>query len=176
MKINTGIKATTKFMEIMGSVIGQMSDGIWENTRTMEKYWRSLRAYKEADGNIWIEDRVGVCTDPMDFFANKIKQIIKIEAEDNPRSGIEWSRSCSATTTYLSYYETITVGDCYELYERLKGRNATKNTYASYDTYKVEMAFSGVSFTISVEALNERDAKARALQKFEDQVACRITK
>jgi hypothetical protein len=39
MQINTGIKANSKFTEILSSVIGQMSDGIWENTLSMEKYW-----------------------------------------------------------------------------------------------------------------------------------------
>jgi hypothetical protein len=38
MQINTGIKANDKFREILSGVIGQMSDGIWENTRSMEKY------------------------------------------------------------------------------------------------------------------------------------------
>lgn len=176
MRINTGIKATPKFQEILGSVIGQMSDGIWENTRSMEKYWKSLRYDVDSDGFIIIEDRHYVCANPVDFFANKIKQIVKIEADDNPRYGIEWSRSCSATTTYLNYYENITIGDCYELYERLKGRDTTKHHYASYEPYRVHMEYAGMSFDVVVDAISSMDAKAKAIKHFTDNISCTICK
>lgn len=176
MVINTGIKATPKFREILGSVIGQMSDGIWENTRSMEKYWKSLRYDVDPAGYITIEDRHYVCSNPVDFFANKIKQIVKIEAEDKPSYGIQWSRSCPATTTYLNYYENITIGDCYELYELLKGRNTTKYSYASYEPYRVNLEYAGVSFDVTVEALNQSDAKAKAIKKFAEQATCTIYK
>ena len=176
MVINTGIKATPKFREILGSVIGQMSDGIWENTRSMEKYWKSLRYDVDPAGYIIIEDRHYVCANPVDFFANKIKQIVKIEAEDNPRAGMVWSRSCSATTTYLNYYENITIGDCYELYERLKGRDTTKHSYASYERYVVDMEYDGIPFEIAVDALNPSDAKSKAIKKFAEQVTCKVYK
>lgn len=162
MKINTGIPATSKRLEIIGSVIGQMSDGIWENTRSMEKYWKSLSYEKGSDGNIWLEDRGYVCSDVKEFFANKIKQIIKIEAEDNPNDGIVWSRTCTATTTYLNYYETITIGDCYELYELLKGRNTAKNSYSQYSDYNVTLTLGSFSQTITVSALTEREATDKA--------------
>ena len=176
MVINTGIKATSKFKEILGSVVGQMSDGIWENTRSMEKYWRSLSYDVDSNGCIVIEDRHHVCANPVDFFANKIKQIVKIEADDKPNYGIVWSRSCPVATTYLNYYENITVGDCYELYERLKGRDITKYNYASYEPYKVNLNYHGVSFDITVDALNPSDAKAKAFKEFTDRVVCNITK
>lgn len=176
MVINTGIQATPKFKEILSAVIGQMSDGIWENTRSMEKYWKSLRYDVDPSGCIIIEDRHYVCSNPVDFFANKIKQIVKIEADDNPRYGIQWSRSCSAPTTYLNYYENITIGDCYELYERLKGRDTTKHSYASYEPYRVNLEYAGVSFDITVEALNQSDAKAKAIKKFAEQATCKVYK
>ena len=144
MQINTGIKANDKFKEILSGVIGQMSDGIWENTRSMEKYWKSLSYAVDPAGYIIIEDRYHTCANPVDFFANKIKQIIKIEADDNPGSGIRWERDCAATTVYLNYTETITIGDCYKLYEALKGRNTSKHNYASFEPYVVEMEFDGM--------------------------------
>ena len=52
MRITTSIPATDRRLSILGSVIGQMSDGIWENTRSMEKYWKSLSYGKDAAGNI----------------------------------------------------------------------------------------------------------------------------
>lgn len=176
MQINTGIKANDKFREILSGVIGQMSDGIWENTRSMEKYWKSLNYTVDPAGYIIIEDRHYVCSNPVDFFANKIKQIIKIEAEDNPNRGIEWSRNCSATTIYLNYTETITIGDCYQLYEALKGRDTTKHIYASLQPFCVEMEFDGMSFEVKVNALNGMDAKMRAIKKFSQDVMCTVHK
>ena len=176
MQINTGIKANDKFKEILSGVIGQMSDGIWENTRSMEKYWKSLSYTVDPAGYIIIEDRHYTCANPVDFFANKIKQIIKIEAEDNPGSGIRWERDCAATTVYLNYTETITIGDCYKLYEALKGRNTSKHTYASFEPYVVEMEFDGMSFEVKVNAISGPDARIRAIKKFSQDVMCTVHK
>lgn len=176
MKINTGIPATKKRLEIIGSVIGQMSDGIWENTRSMEKYWKSLGYEAGTDGNIWLEDRGYVCADVKEFFANKIKQIIKIEAQDNPNEGIEWSRSCTKLTSYLNYYEAITVGDCYELYELLKGRQTAKNSYSTYSDYAVTLSFDTLNHTFVVNALNEREAKEKAIAQLTKQLTASVVK
>ncbi len=173
MRIDTGIKATPKFMDILGSVIGQMSDGIWENTRSMEKYWKSLSYSTDPAGHIIIEDRHYVCANPQDFFANKIKQIIKVEIDDGNRS-LVWNHCCSATPFYM--HGSVTVGDCYELYELLKGRDTTKHSYATYEPYRVNMEYNGVSFDITVDALNPSDAKARAIKKFADKVTCVVYK
>ena len=54
MKINTGIKTNNKFMEILNSAIGQMSDGLWENSNSMKKYWQSLNCSVDPDGYIII--------------------------------------------------------------------------------------------------------------------------
>lgn len=169
MLVNTGIKANPKFLEILGSVIGQMSDGIWENTRSMEKYWKSLTYSTDAAGYIIIEDRHYVCANPRDFFANKIKQIIKIEIDDGNTS-LNWNRACGAIPYYM--HGSVTVGDCYQLYELLKGRDTTKYSYASFTPYRVEMEFNGITFEIKVDALNPSDAKARALKEFNNRVSC----
>lgn len=164
MKINTRIPATKKRLEIIGSVIGQLSDGIWENTRSMEKYWKSLSYEKGADGMLYLEDRHFVCSDLRDYFANKIKQIIKIEAEhNNPK--LEWDRSCSVLSEYLSYTEDITVGDCYELYELLKGRDTSKYIYAQLQDYSVRLMFDKLDHVMVVKALSTIDAKKKALAK-----------
>ena len=56
MKITTYIKANNKRQNILDSVIGQMSDGIWENTRSMEKYWKSLDFGVDANGYITLTE------------------------------------------------------------------------------------------------------------------------
>jgi hypothetical protein len=167
MAINTGIKANDKFLNILSSIIGQMSDGIWENTRSMEKYWKSLDYRTDAAGYIIIEDRHWVCNDPVDFFANKIKQIVKIEIEDG-NSKMYWDRNCSAIPSYIGRGGE-TVGDCYQLYELLKGRNTSKHKYATYSAYDVTMVVDGHVVTTRVTALNEREAKAVALKKLTEQ-------
>lgn len=165
MLVNTGIKANTKYLEILNSVIGQMSDGIWENTRSMEKYWKSLNYSVDPSGYIIIEDRHYVCSNPVDFFANKIKQIVKIEMDDG-NTRLTWSRACSAIPQYITYGSPITVGDCYELYELLKGRDTSKHYYSSYRPYKVNIEIGGYKCDFVVEALNESQAKEQALKNY----------
>ena len=174
MKINTGIPATDKRLSILGSVIGQLSDGIWENTRSMEKYWRSLSYEKGTDGNIWLEDRGYVCANVVDFFANKIKQIIKIEIEDGYTKGLEWSRTCSVIPSYI--HGGVTVGDCYELYELLKGRKTDKNTYSTYSDYSVDLEYGGMKVNFVVSALNEYEAKEKAIKKLSTALTARAYK
>lgn len=162
-RVNTGVKATPKFLEILNSCIGQMSDGIWENTRSMEKYWRSLSVETSPDGFIIINDRHCACSDPVTFMTNKIKQIIKIEIEDG-NTDMCWDRLCAARPSYIGYGERITVGDCYLLYELLKGRATSKHSYATYSTYQVEITIRGVTFNVEVEALSESRARNQAVQ------------
>lgn len=174
MKIITHIKADDKKLNILGSVIGQMSDGIWENTRSMEKYWKSLDYGTDANGYIWLEDRNGVCADVYDFFANKIKQIIKVEIDDGTTPGLAWSRVCSAQPCYM--HGNVTVGECYEMYELLKGRNTSKNFYATLSDYSVDLEFGGMKVNFVVSALNETAAKQKALKMFANHCTASIHK
>ena len=172
MRINTGIKADQKFKDILNSVIGQMSDGIWENTRSMEKYWKSLD-YVVVDGYIVIDDRHYVCSNPVDFFANKIKQIIKIEIEDG-HTTLDWNRNCSEVPHYI--HGCVTVGDCYKLYELLKGRDTTKHHYATYETYRVRMVYDGMAVEMDIDALNQWDAEKKAKERLMKKLSCTVYK
>lgn len=137
IKIETGLSASDKkAKEILDSVIAQMSDGIWENSSSMDKYWKNLDVDVDGDEIIitsevnsrnpfskYSDDEVGQKV--RDFFANKIKQIVKIEHEDgytDDAKDIVWDRNCQARTKYLNYYEDITVMDAYRVYDKLKGR------------------------------------------------------
>ena len=162
MKLTTYIMANTKRLIILDAVIGQMSDGIWENTRSMEKYWKSLDFGVDANGYIWLEDRNGVTTDVYDFFANKIKKIIQVEIEDG-NTALVWSRTCASVPHY--FHGKVTVGDCYEMYELLKGRNTAKNRYATYSDYEVKLNYGGTEIVLLVDALNEYDARKIAAEK-----------
>lgn len=172
MVVNTGIKATDKRLSILGSVLGQMSDGIWENTRAMERYWQSLRC-SVNNGEICLEDRWDACADVRKFFADKIKQIIKIEIDDG-NDNLEWSRTCSEMPSY--FRGGVTVGDCYELYELLKGRKTDKYYYSTYSDYKVKVEVGSASFDLVVNALNEADAKKAAVAKVIAQIKTTVVK
>ena len=173
MKLTTYIKANTKRQNILDSVIGQMSDGIWENTRSMEKYWKSLDFGVDANGYIWLEDRNGVTADVYDFFANKIKKIIQVEIEDG-NTALVWSRTCASVPHY--FHGKVTVGDCYEMYELLKGRNTAKNRYATYSDYEVKLNYGGTEIVLLVDALNEYDARKVAAEKLIKSMTATVTK
>ncbi len=173
MKLTTYIKANTKRQNILDSVIGQMSDGIWENTRSMEKYWKSLDFGVDANGYIWLEDRNGVTADVYDFFANKIKKIIQVEIEDG-NTALVWSRTCASVPHY--FHGKVTVGDCYEMYELLKGRNTAKNRYATYSDYEVKLNYSGTEIVLLVDALNEHDARKLAAEKLVKSMTATVIK
>ena len=124
---DTGIPATDKkAFEILESVIGQLSDGIWEDSLRMSKYWKNFNI-DTRDGNIIINEtynspfRWDDQKKVLDFFANKIKQIIKTEIEDG-HDGMTWDRSCNVISDYLGYEEQISVKDAYKVYDQLKGR------------------------------------------------------
>ena len=148
IKTNTFSK---KANEMLRSVIGQMSDGIWENSKLMDKYWMFAYIDRAADGENIIE--IGTETGKMycgryvyngfaymsddqirEFFAKKIKQIAKIELNDNAKIKLkdsdetpEWKRTNTKfKSCYLNYNEDISIADAYLCYEFLLGRNLSR--------------------------------------------------
>ena len=127
----TGLSASdNKAKEILNSVIGQMSDGIWENTPGYDRYWKNVDVTEE-DGEIVIYGGTAYGSPFLDyhsstgvkdesavrkFMAHKIKQIVKIEADDG-NSDIIWKRDCETPLSYMGYKESITVKDCYRVYD-----------------------------------------------------------
>ena len=138
--IQTGLYGKANY-EILASVDGQLSDGMWENSPAMEGYW--LFDHIEQDkqtGEVliyiskqWGEYRFnrykqnrflgmsdsGIRT----WFGKKIKQIIKQEIKDAwENHPIEWKRDCEVESKYLGYDEAITPALCYKAYDKLLGR------------------------------------------------------
>lgn len=133
--IDTGLTGPVNHA-ILDSVLGQLSDGKWENTPLMAKYWRNA-SLTEQDGKIMIAIKDGWDSgfngkDEMwikSWFAGKIKEIVYDEM-----GGKQWDRNDKTTSSYLSRdYGTnpaiVTVSDAYKAYEILKGRKL-KNKYA----------------------------------------------
>ena len=130
---DTGVKVNDKDKDILRSVSGQLSDGIWENSRAMEKYWQNLD-FDEKDGNLVIHTKSEGWDNPFramddqkirDYVAGKIKQIVKIELRDNGMDDkANWNRNNDMKLDYLSRKRDnpITIKDAYKLYDALLGR------------------------------------------------------
>ena len=84
--IDTGIEVNQKNKNIMDSIVGQMSDGIWEESRYMEKYWKSINFDYSGDTTkikIVGSGFVGKSdAEVLDFLAGKIYTITRINLED----------------------------------------------------------------------------------------------
>lgn len=146
--VPTNVKVTPINSEIMHAVIGQMSDGIWENSRKMENVWKGLSTGIDED-----TDTITIKVDypssltyyddeyVRNYFANKIKQIIQIEIDDGLRA--TWDRDCTASSTYLNYHHDVQVRDAYAVYDALKGRVTRR---AAAEIIPVEKAEVGQTF------------------------------
>lgn len=140
-KIPFGLK-DEKSQDVINGVVGQLSDGMWENSPGMERYWKFTDG-TDGNGNIivydgyvsvdeyagmnryggkkyntkWIYSAFSNMDDTAvkKYFAAKIKQIVKEE-------GLEWNRNNTQPCEYLDYRSGVTVRDAYRVYDRLLGR------------------------------------------------------
>lgn len=137
-RIDTGLK-TDLDMAILDAVLGQLSDGMWENSPMMDKYWPYIEIEKRG-GKVYLDisDSYRKYDYPRNGFmdmddatiktwlAKKLKAVIKEE-------GLDWKRDNAETTDFLSTdwrlpsKEEATVADCYYVYEVLRGRNVGKH-------------------------------------------------
>lgn len=128
--------------EVIDSVIGQLSDGIWENNGSMNKYWMFARVkgtdleisenYSKSYGSsriIWNGFDGKSESEIKNWFANKAKQVVKIWAEDYHKDPkVVWDRNNADVVTYMGGHDVrnVTVADVYECYDFLKGRSGKK--------------------------------------------------
>ena len=143
--------------------LGHFEDMVFDGTWTIDNVIElAKKGTYELDGQPGLgkRDNWGVCANPIDFFANKIKQIIKIEIDDGNNSGLRWDRTCSVSPYYIHGH--VTVGDCYELYEMLKGRDTTKYYYSLRRPYTVNFSDGTNTYTFNVEALHKTEAQTLA--------------
>lgn len=130
--IKTGLPK--RFKDMLAAVIGQMSDGYWENTPMMRGYWPFVDAAVQGDEAVlevsndfsnreFVRNRFHDMTDDAirKFFAEKIKFLVKEEGLG------DWKRDNEKETEYLSYDDPYRVKDCYYAYEVLKGRDVSKH-------------------------------------------------
>ena len=135
--IETDIGTHEKANEILDGVIGQMSDGMFENSSYYEGYWRFVKI--DNANNIIVDIAYGTAvrgfgwiryytnkfynmtdTEVKQFFAKMIKRIIQQELRDDGVSVRgQFKKGNMRETNYLNYYETITIDDCVKVYEAL---------------------------------------------------------
>ena len=127
--------------DIFDSLMGQISDGYWENSDRMQKYWNFAKICHglngevvievESDGYTWDKWSYRMTVNPYyhmsdnkirEFFANKMKTIAKVEMEDE-NAGNMWKRDCEMALHYLGRDSNITVRDIYCIYDLMHSRN-----------------------------------------------------
>lgn len=113
---------------ILDSVVGQLSDGLWENSPAMVKYWRDIEIGKVGDEVVINVTKYGPFNGKPDaavlaWFGNKIKQIIKQEIAYGAPN-MKWDRTCVVKSDYLSRGKgkEVVVKDAYRVYDALLGR------------------------------------------------------
>lgn len=126
--ITTGLFGD-KHLEVLLSVCGQMSDGIWENDESVEPYWANVDFKKnEIDDEIVMivyfdepTNTIGHLSilEIIKYFANKIIEVLQNEEEDYQYYEIK--------KEYLSYMgghviTKITAADAYKTFNELMKR------------------------------------------------------
>ena len=120
--------------EIIDSIIGQMSDGIWENAPYMEYYWPNVDATDNGDIEVstdWTskwnqrENKFRNMSDQevRKFFANKLKAIVQEYLNDtNQNPYTNFNADNEEVCSYLGGHvvSDITVGQAYEAYNILR--------------------------------------------------------
>ena len=143
--ISTRDASAQKDKDILDSVLGQLSDGIWENSPRMENYWRTMKFSQNDRGEVelrtkssyvdyrdrWVRGRneripqyhwspFSNMTNKgtKEWLAGKIKAIYDTERKYEGNVG-KWSDSNDTKLKYM--HGNVTVADAYSLYKRLKG-------------------------------------------------------
>lgn len=144
--INTGLNDRVS-LNVLKSTLGQLSDGMWENSRKAERYWPFAKA-EMIDGNVclviskeyskcygsgrnawgytngFIYDLRMDVSRIKDYFAKKIQAVVRQEAKDYPDAGIKCTAKCEVTLDYMSDYDNhdnkIRACDAHKVYKTLK--------------------------------------------------------
>ena len=141
--ISTGLKGKMAY-NILSNVIGQLSDGIWENSRAMCHYWPYANISMNEDDSVdividerWANARSGYCNkfkgmspaDIKDWFAKKAKAVVNNEAKDCPNRNLKFNKKNNEVLDYMYDHlnldgnrDQIKVSDVYEVYKALRSK------------------------------------------------------
>jgi len=118
-----------KVESILDSIQGQMSDGIWENTPSMEAYWQNFEARGNAifvptSGYNWASRLRNPYAEMSGsairrYFANKAKYIAQLWMHDNRINPYKnWNADNTEECDYM--HDGITVADMFEFFNKNK--------------------------------------------------------
>lgn len=141
--INTGLTDSAS-LNVLMSTLGQLSDGIWENSNVARHYWEfadidmidgevclliKKNAYESYSYNSRPTEnyfRTRMHLDPTaikKYFANKVRAVVRENAKDYPNAGIKCSAKCEVALDYMSDYDNhdneIRACDAYRVYKAL---------------------------------------------------------
>lgn len=129
-EIDTGLKGQ-EALDICDGLMGQLSDGKWENTPRMEPIWQNNRFEMTPDGAIHfiVEDNPGswnpFISKPTGEILQWLAKHIKAVAKD---TGLKWSRDNDDLQEW--YFHGIwTIQQVYFVYETLMGRRYFHKKY-----------------------------------------------
>lgn len=122
------VKCSKEELAYLDAVMGQLSDGMWENSPRMEPYWICNSLTEEGIEMESFNRSFGrrTYTNPLydmsdievrSWFADKLKAVVKQWLKDNRG---EWSRINYDEVSYLR--DGQTVAGAYKVYDSLKGR------------------------------------------------------
>lgn len=123
------VKCSKEELAYLDAVMGQLSDGMWENSPRMEPYWICNTLTDEGiemePSNTTYGRRI--YTNPLydmsdmevrSWFADKLKAVVKEWLKDGGNG--EWSRINQDEVDYLNRGQTV--AGAYKVYDSLKGR------------------------------------------------------
>lgn len=134
IKIKTGLRGQIN-KYILEGVQGQLSDGIWENSLAMHKYWTNIHIVEDEDGELCLEvpnnfyaiwDMKNDTKEVKKWYARKIKKVVMIYLSYEPFIRGCWSHTCNIMVDYFhGDYSTRTyptIAQAYVAYETLHER------------------------------------------------------
>jgi len=173
-RINTRMYGQRAFV-VLDALHGQLSDGIWENSRGYDKYWTNFDVKRAEDDRVYFE----VSSEPTRWYgsktlenpfasmdgasflkwvAGKLKAAIRTEAKDARWPDKWWTRTSSLRSGYLGSDLDVTVADVYEIYDELLGRR-------SRTADNGERVFGQAADPGTVRARKEKVRKLKELQE-----------
>lgn len=123
------VKCSKEELAYLDPVMGQLSDGMWENSPRMEPYWLYNSLTEEGIVMVPSGSAFGrrTYTNPLydksdievrSWFADKLKAVVKEWLKDGGTG--EWSRINHEEVDYLRGGQTV--AGAYKVYDSLKGR------------------------------------------------------
>lgn len=163
--------------EIIDAVLGQLSDGKWENTPGYDKYWTNFNVKTADDGEVlfivnaeyntkwgshWLNNPFIGMTDQQfkEWYAKKLKAVMMDELRYNGIKGGWKRKNLDVKSHYLNYKLDVCVADVYCVYDKLLDRPIGITKYYA----------STMVRALGTKKTDEETAKAKSLREAKEAV------